>query len=210
MVIKYGCCVGSEEKLEKNILTRVEPENLIVRRHQTSIAEAYNTVLARCQYTEEIDAVVLLHDDLEIIDEQFETKILKALADPTVAIVGVIGAEQMPRNLAWWNFNIIGHQRTDSMMIQGSQSEGDAWCTDGSIMALSPWAVNNLEFDQDFVGFHHYDVDIGLQARQAGKRVMVADIDTFHHTQVGFKSPEIEQSWHQADRIFRRKWFNEH
>ena len=49
------------------------------------------------------------------------------------------------------------------------------------MIVLSPWAVRNLSFDERISGRHGYDVDICLQARAAGKRVVTADLRVIHH-----------------------------
>ena len=45
-----------------------------------------------------------------------------------------------------------------------------------------------------------------LHALQAGKRNVVVDVDTHHHTRVGWKSPEIEARFVESERMFREKW----
>lgn len=205
-MIAYGSCVSSWEKFGRNIVPRAENRPLLGLAGQSSIAQGYNAILEAFMNNIEIDALVLLHDDLEITDTAAEEKILAALAEPDVAIMGVIGAGT-PQTLAWWNGGIIGHQRTDSMAIIGPVLAGDVACTDGSLMAFSPWAIQNLRFDMAYQNFHGYDVDVGMAAHQMGKRVVVADIDTHHHTTVGFKSSEIEQHWLAADEVFRLKWW---
>jgi hypothetical protein len=72
------------------------------------------------------------------------------------------------------------------------------------LLVLSPWAVANLRCDAvAFCGFHGYDVDLCFQARAAGKRVTVADLNVIHHTNGGFGDVE---SWLRADAAFRAKW----
>lgn len=206
-MIGYGVCVGSWEKFERNIVPRTGLSPLIGVANASSIAEAYNAILdAYRGQNMGLAALVLLHDDLEIIDPDFEAKVVAALAEPDVAIVGVVGAGT-PRTLAWWNYGLIGHQLTDTHPVAGSVLTGDVACTDGSIMALSPWAMQNLRFDTRYTGFHGYDSDIGMQAHGLGKRVVVADIQTHHHTTLGFKSPEIQQAWDCADAQFQAKWW---
>jgi len=62
-----------------------------------------------------------------------------------------------------------------------------------------------LSFDEDYPGFHGYD-EIAMQAIRLGKRVVVADIDTHHHSMLGFDSIDSHAQWHQADETFRAKW----
>ena len=63
----------------------------------------------------------------------------------------------------------------------------DVDAVDGLLLVLSPWAVRNLRFDADrFDHFHGYDVDFCFQARAAGRRVVVDDIELLHHTNGGY------------------------
>jgi len=36
----------------------------------------------------------------------------------------------------------------------------------------------------------------------------VADVDTHHHTTIGFKSDAIAKAWDVAEEIFQEKWWS--
>lgn len=203
-VIGYGTCVGSWDKLRRNVIPRVGNRPLMALSGQTQLTVAYNTVLDAYR-GRELDAVVLLHDDLELVDPNAEEKILKALAEPGVAIVGVCGGKG-DQTLAWWESETVGRQMTDSGMLDFGERIGDVAFVEGSLMAFSPWAVENLRFDPQYPGFLGYD-DVCLAALAADKRVVVADVDTHHHTTIGFKSEAIAAAWDVAETIFQRKWW---
>jgi hypothetical protein len=204
MTIGYGVCVGSWDKLRRNVIPRIGDSALFALSGQTSLCQAYNTILEAYR-GRGLDAVVLLHDDLEIVDPDAEAKFLKALADPDVAIVGVCGGRG-DQSLAWWESETVGHQMTDSGMLDFGDRTGDVAFVEGSVMVFSPWAVEHLRFDERYPGFLGYD-DVCLTARAAGKAVVVADVDTHHHTTVGFKSPTIKEAWDVAEAIFQNKWW---
>ena len=67
----------------------------------------------------------------------------------------------------------------DEIPVYGRTGEVDT--IDGFMMALSPWAVRELRFDEGLGQFHGYDFDICLQARAAGKKVVAEDIKVIHH-----------------------------
>jgi hypothetical protein len=149
--------------------------------------------------------LVLVHDDLEILDQaKAEAAILEAFSDPDVALVGVAGGDARS-GLAWWNIDPVGHQLTDSMNIDFGRRTGDVTLLEGSLLAFSPWAMLNLVFDENFPGFHGYD-EIAMQAIDKGKRVVVVDVDTHHHSTLGFDSLDSHAEWHRADERFRKKW----
>ena len=69
---------------------------------------------------------------------------------------------------------------------------------------LSPWAVRNLRFDEQLARRHGYDVDICLQARAAGRKVVTADLRVVHHHSLDLL-PDAEE-WIQAHIALAEKW----
>lgn len=201
--VAYGVCTNSWERVATYITPRIGDWPLIALWGQTSISGAYNTIIAAVQHLD-LDMLVLLHDDLELVDPDGERKLLAAVNESDVALVGVAGGYNVT-GLAWWNATTVGRQRIDSGMLDFGPRTGDVDSIEGSLMALSPWALQHLRFDETFTGWHGYD-EIGLAARRAGKRVVVADVDTHHHTHLGFDSDESRQAWLRADDMFRRKY----
>lgn len=204
-MIGYGTCVGSWEKLTRNVIPRTGDRPLFALSGQTQLTVAYNTILD-AHRGRGMDAVILLHDDLDLVDPDAEVKFLAALTDDDVALVGVCGGKG-DKTLAWWESEKVGHQMTDSGLLDFGPRTGDVAFIEGSVMVFSPWAVEHLRFDPRYPGFLGYD-DICLAARTRGKRVTVVDVDTHHHTTVGFKSAAIKESWDEAERIFQAKWWS--
>lgn len=201
--VAYGVCTNSWQRVATYITPRIGDRPLIALWGQTSISGAYNTIIAAVQHLD-LDMLVLLHDDLELIDPAGEEKLLDAVNEPDVAVVGVAGGYNVT-GLAWWNATTVGHQRIDSGMLDFGPRTGAVESVEGSLMALSPWALQHLRFDEQFSGWHGYD-EIGFAARRAGKRVIVADVDTHHHTHLGFDSDDSHARWLSADEMFRRKY----
>lgn len=196
----YGCCVGDWDKF--HVWFHATDKQVVALSGQTSIAVAYNRILD-CARLAAVDALVLQHDDLEITDERGEVKLLEALSCTNVALVGVAGGGAA-HGLAWWNAEPIGHQWINSGLLDFGTRTGEVELLEGSLLAFSPWAIENLRFDE-VPGFHGYD-EIAAKARGAGKSCYVADVDTFHHTHVGFKSKDSEEEWLRATEYFQRKW----
>jgi hypothetical protein len=200
-MIAYGCCVGSWDKFSRFIAPKVRDRPVMAVSGATSISAAYNDILNNFE-GRSLDAVVLLHDDLEMVDPHTEEKIMAAIED-NVAIIGVAGGGP---SMWWWNHEPIGHQMTDTRMVAfGDKRVGDVDIVEGSFMVLTSWAIDNgLRFDEryEFLG---YD-DVCLHAREQGMRVVVADITTHHHSTLGFKSPEVEAMWKRSEVLFESKW----
>lgn len=199
-MIGYGCCVGSWEKFGRFVAPRVRGRPVIAISGQRSISVAYNKILNSFM-DEHLEAVVLLHDDLEMVDPDVEGKIRAAKAND-VALIGVAGGGP---SMWWWNHAPIGHQLTDTRMVEfGAARTGDVDMIEGSFMVFTPWAISNLRFDPRYQ-FLGYD-DVCLEARARDMRVVVADIHTHHHSTLGFKSPEVEAMWKRSEDIFESKW----
>lgn len=200
-MIAYGCCVGDWYRFAHNLAVRTHGQPVMALSGQSSIAKAYNVILDAYR-GQDVEAVILVHDDLEILDPLAEKKFLAAM-DDDVALVGVAGGGP---SLRWWDRSPIGHQMTDSGMIDFGQRVGDVDMLEGSVIAFSPWAVENLRIDERYTDFRSGWDDVCLTARAAGKRVVVADVDTHHHSTVGFISPEVEARFVESERLFAEKW----
>ena len=207
-MIAFGICVGSEERLERCALAGLrrvsEPDSPVATsRDNDSIFTAYNEMLDAFGDDERLEALVLLHEDVEILDRAFCDKIRSVLSEPRVAIAGVIGARNVT-SLKWWDGDGCGRVRESRGVVDLGRGRHDVDVVDGLLLALSPWAVRNLRFDDaNFCGFHGYDVDICFQARAAGMRVVIEDIDVMHHTNGGYGDVA---TYTAADEMFRAKW----
>jgi len=202
-VIAYGCCVGDWGKFARWVAPRTAGRPVFATSGHDGIVAPYNMILDTAEGIDGLDALVLLHDDLEITDPGFEAKALAALADPSVGLVGVAGGGG--DSIYWWNHGPVGHQTTDVRLIDFGRREGDVVLAEGSCMALSPWLVRTLRFDPRFAGFHGYD-EIGRQVTAAGRRVVVIDADTHHHNPEGYASAESAAACRTAAAQYAEKW----
>lgn len=202
--LRYGACVGSWDRIARWVAPAAGGREFVGLAGQPTLAVAYNRLLDL--FAADHDGpVVLLHDDLEISDPAFETKVLQVLAEqPDVALVGVAGGVDEDAGLAWWEGPACGHQATDAMMIDFGRRAGEVAVLEGSVLAFSPWAVRNLRYDTSYQGFYSADT-VALGARRAGKRLWVADIDTHHHTPMGFRTPASAAAWAAGAALYREQ-----
>ena len=201
--VAYGVCVGSGKKLERYVLPWAALSVIYTRRHQASIAIAYNCMLDDA-LDDGFDVLILQHDDLEITDPDGEEKLVKALADPSVALAGVAGGS-VSGGLAWWNVDPVGRVRWDGGVLDFGKRSGEVEMLDGCLLAFGRWGIENLRFTPR-LGFHGYDGDICMKAGQAGRRVVAVDLGVYHHTVLGFKTEASHLDWLDADREFRERW----
>lgn len=163
------------------------------------IATGYNSILDRVDG----ETVVLLHDDVELGDGA-RGFILEALE--TADIVGVVGGSDLDQ-LAWWTaktkrgFVRHGDGGSSGVVRFGDYGEVDA--IDGLLMAFRPEVAAVLRFDEDYPGFHGYDVDFCYQALNAGFKIVTAEIPLVHHTKGGFGDKAV---WNACAERWRQKW----
>ncbi len=193
-VIAFGCSIIAPDVYERRAkagFDRVaEPGSRIYPRAASgSIARSYNLLLDTVAELEDLEALVLVHEDAEIADRAFCTKLRAALSDPAVAVVGCVGATGV-RDIAWWDGQVTSNAATyrygelgggELRGQPGGTLPGEVDSIYGVIMALSPWAVKHLRFDESVGMLHGYDFDICRQAREAGRRVVTTDIEVVHH-----------------------------
>jgi hypothetical protein len=179
-------------------------------------ARTYNLILDEAAKREDLEALVLVHPHVQITDPGFCAKVRQLLeADPEIAVAGVIGGREV-RSLAWWRGGVIaGSVRHHYHEFGGGEIEGLSWtraergtgevgAVDGALMVLSPWAVRNVRFDESLAHGYGFDVDYCLQVREAGKRVVVADLQLTLHDELDMiDKPEL---WVEAHMQLAAKW----
>ena len=69
---------------------------------------------------------------------------------------------------------------------------------------MSPWAVRELRFDESLGLLHGYDLDICLQARAAGKKVVTTDFRAIHHHSLDLIGDQ--EAWVAAHMQIAEKW----
>lgn len=184
-----------------------------------SVFAAYNALLDRAREHPELEALVLVHQDTEIADPDLCAKVRAALRDPAVGVVGCVGAIGV-RSIAWWEGSVtlasFVHRHADhgggdlpAFSWDWTQAPpyaraGDVETLDGFLLALSPWAVRTLRFDESLGALHGYDLDFCLQVREAGRTVLAADLRAIHHHSLDLVSDP--EQWIAAHQRVAEKW----
>ena len=208
-MIAFASCVGSPATFARcaapGLARAMEPDSVLSETAtEHSIHAAYNEVLEHFAGAEDLEALVLLHEDTELLDRGFCAQVRAVLADPSVAVAGVIGGRAVHR-LEWWAGPVVGRVTETRGSLVGREVAGDVDAVDGLLMVLSPWAVAHLRCDTEtFTGFHAYDVDLCLQARAAGRRVVAAPFEVFHHAAPA--KDRLDERFAAADAALRAKW----
>jgi hypothetical protein len=223
-VIAFGVAITEPKTYDRfaapGIRRAAEPDSLVFA-HQTagSLFRKYNLLLDQAGVHEALEALVLVHQDVEIVEADFAARVREALSDSDVAIVGCVGAVEV-RKPAWWkgtvtwaafshHYEELGGGEFDSLSWRPETTPshlapGEVDAVDGLVMVLSPWAVRELRFDESLGQFHGYDFDICMQARAAGKKVVTADFRVIHHRSLELISDP--EAWIAAYIRLGEKW----
>src|SRR4051812_34361110 len=70
-----------------------------------SIFRSYNLLMDQAAELEDLEALVLLHQDSELVGTDFCARIRPVLADPDVGVIGCVGAVGV-RSIAWWEGSV--------------------------------------------------------------------------------------------------------
>ncbi len=156
------------------------------------VARTYNLVLEAASARDDLEALVLVHPHTEIVDPGFCHKVREALADPDVGAVGCAGANNV-HSIAWWEGEVIsadvwqryeeygGGEVPSLSWAQRRPAPGEVEALDGQLLVLSPWVVRNFRFDETLLLGHGFELDFSLQLRNAGRKLIVADLRVVHH-----------------------------
>jgi len=223
-MIAFGCAITDNETYrrcaEPGIRRAAEADSLILANSSAgSLFRNYNLILDQVRDREDLEALVLVHQDAEIVDADLPAILRRSFSDPEVAIVGCVGAVGV-RNIAWWSGSVTWAGFThryrefgggevpgvtwDPESIPPYAETGEVDSLDGYVLALSPWAVRELRFDESLGLLHGYDLDICLQARAAGRKVRTEDFRVIHHHSLELIS-NVE-TWVEAHIRVAEKW----
>jgi hypothetical protein len=199
----------------------VEADSVVIAQPAaSSIFASYNRILDRAAALDDLEALVLAHQDVEIVDVMFAPKIRRAFADPDLGVVGCVGAIGV-RSIAWWEGSVtwasflhrypeLGGGDFPSLTWDRDElppyaSKGEADTVDGLLMVLSPWVVRNIRFDESLgLPLHGYDFDLCLQVRAAGRTVRTEDLRVVHHHSLALV--DRPEPYVEAHMLIAEKW----
>jgi Glycosyltransferase like family len=223
-MIAFGCSITSPETYERcagpGIRLAAEPSSEILAHAAAgSIFRSYNLLMERASAFDDLEALVLVHQDAEIIDRNFVPKLRETLEDPDVGVVGCVGAIGV-RSIAWWEGSVtwasfthrygeLGGGELPAFSWNGEKlppyaHTGEVDTVDGFVLGLSPWVVRNVRFDESLGQLHGYDLDFCLQVRHAGRKVMTQDFKVVHHHSLDLVSEP--ETWIEAHMRVAEKW----
>ena len=176
---------------------------------EKSLSEVYNEILAESK----TDIVVLCHDDIYFDTSSWFHKIKTHFEKSDFGILGVAGTTNMSDTGRWWETN----RRKDMIGIVNHESEGKKWTSkysddfgksirqtvivDGLFIAVSKSRIKH-NFDEEFEGFHFYDIAFCFKNHLEGVKVGVITNIRITHKSIG----QTNQQWEDNREFFVQKY----
>jgi hypothetical protein len=223
-VIAFGTAITDPEAYKRyaeiGIRRAAEPDSVVFANAPAgSLFRSYNLILDMAAEHDDLEGLVLVHQDAELVDDDVCAKLRTALADPQVGIVGCVGAIGV-RSIAWWEGSVtwgsfIHRYRElgggDLPAFSWNDDEmppyartGEVDTVDGFVLGLSPWVVRNVRFDESLGALHGYDFDFCLQVRESGHKVVTTDFKAIHNHSLDLIN-DLE-AWIAAHMLVAEKW----
>lgn len=185
-MIAFGVATSDRAQYERLALPGIrraaEEGSLLLERSGDSIQRAYNQMMLEAEGRDDLEALVLLHQDLELIDDSLPQRVRRILRDPRVGLVGALGARDFSPHVWPAARELYGTFAEPTGTRRFSSDPQEVKGVDGILLVLAPWVVRGLRFNEALAqGFHGYDVDMSLRVRAHGGIVICDDIPYFHH-----------------------------
>jgi glycosyltransferase involved in cell wall biosynthesis len=208
--------VVSTRKIDENFVKHIKrgfshPKTQILiypNDNSMSLAQVYNQGLR----DSENDIVVFMHDDVIIESTNLTPKIIKLFEkNPEHGIIGVAGTTDLA-NGRWWEirksmYGKVGHMKDGKKWTTKFSNESfidtvkDVVCLDGVFLMVHKQRIKKT-FDQDFKGFHFYDIPFCITNYLEGVKLGVTTKIEITHKSIG----ETNQQWEENKKQFEEKF----
>jgi len=180
--------------------------------NQFSIFSAYNWGISQSKFP----YLCLMHEDIECVTKNWGLKLIEYLSNPKTGFIGVAGGQAVLRvPFGWSSYNpfcniIHSYYSADNILIDENKvlpkdpptTMQSVVTLDGVFLCARRELFNEIKFDENFDGFHCYDLDITTQAAVKGyKNYVVYDIDLKH-----FSKGKFDESYIISLLRFQNKW----
>ena len=210
-----------DPKLENNIKSTIGIEyeiiNIDISHNRYNIFQAYNKGIQKSKYP----YICFMHDDILYHTVNWGKNIIDYFNDPAVGMIGVAGPtyiSQLPG--IWWG---IENEKCRTGSIRQCNLDTDRFdltrqhytlynpynekatevvALDGLFFCIKKEIFGDVSFDESYNGFHFYDIDISLQIKSKGYKLLCVYDVLIEHISVSNLSLE----WVKASRVFFNKW----
>jgi hypothetical protein len=185
-MIVFGTAVTDRTVFEEIALPGIEraaePGSPILTRAGLPIRIAYNQLMDEAAAQPGLEALVLLHQDLELTDGSLPGRVRRLLGDRCVGLAGALGVRNVTLHLWEGDRQFFGTVAAPGIERRFSTGSQEVEGVDGALMMLAPWVVRGVRFGRATADqFHGYDAELALRVRAYGGRVICDDIPYFHH-----------------------------
>jgi hypothetical protein len=169
-----------------------------------SLPEIYNIGLNDSKY----DIVVFIHDDLILETKNITPKIIRLFdKNPDYGIIGIAGTDNLLSGM-WWQdkssmYGIVGHEHEGKRHVnqysKGDYSENlkQVIVVDGLFMMVHKKRIKHT-FNQQFEGFHFYDLPICIENHLDGVKIGVTTKIKVTHKSIGM----VNKKWEKNKLLF--------
>jgi hypothetical protein len=218
----FGVAVSNVETYETIALPGIrraagDDARILTRVGYDSIQRPYNEMMEEAAAIPGLQGLILIHQDAELTDDSLLPRVAPLLADPRNGLVGALGwaapapswrprLEGGPGRFTVPSLRILALQGNTSGReedrfgwMDGHRSQGshEVEVVDGVLLAIAPWVVRSVRFDERLSqDFHGYDADLSMRVRAAGGRVICNDIPHGHH---------MQRLWRDRDEFVRAR-----
>mgnify|MGYP001030645767 FL=1 len=202
-----------EDREDHILYTCYDMDGVVRKNNKENIGKHYNRILDMA-VKEKYDAVVLMHDDIQMDDYGWPNKLEEAFKE--YDIVGLAGAKQMEvKQPALWHLmskqedwsGAVAHPANDKQIFMTNFGPTPQRCLilDGLFLAVKVSSLKpEVRFDEDIPAIaHHYDLDFCLQANKHKLKLTTWPIWVIH------KSPgldKVDPSFNNSEKYFIDKW----
>ena len=173
LVIDNGSTDGTREFL------RAAPYRYPLRMIENDDNRSVIASLNRAWPAVETELLCFLHNDTEMIDPTWLTKLVRALDDPTVGMTGLFGAKRMRRGGRYVGRTIV-HSLAEGPTVRPPGE--DVVSIDAVCMCLARGLLEAIGGLDEKYGFYHgFDKDLSLAVLERGLRCRVVHAPFHHH-----------------------------
>ena len=174
---------------------------------EKSLSQVYNEILEEAK----TDIVVLCHDDIYFDTTSWYYKLKTHFENSEYGILGVAGTTEMPTSGQWWEtrrkmIGIVNHESggkkwTSKYSEDLGKSIRETVIVDGVFIALSKSRIKH-NFDEEFKGFHFYDIGFCFKNQIEGVKVGVISNIRITHKSIG----QTNEQWEENKNLFTQKY----
>lgn len=213
MISVIICSRSANQALLDNIKATIGvPYEVILidnSKNEYGICGAYNLGVTKSNY----QTICFMHDDIEYHTNNWGRAVLDHFNNDDISAIGIAGTpyySYLPG--AWWGSGVFYEHILQSSKINRepvlkSNSNGhvrrQAVALDGVWFCIRKSLFDLIKFDEtSFKGFHFYDMDIGMQMHNLGKKMYCVNDVLVHHSSIG----NTDNTWIENALIFQKKW----